>query len=121
MANPVVHFEVIGADGAKLQQFYGQVFGWTIDANNPMQYGMVSAGSDKGIGGGVAGAGDPNGRGVTFYIEVPNLEATLREVEQRGGRTIMAPTDVPGGPRMAQFLDPEGHRLGLIQAGSMQP
>src|SRR4051795_13731317 len=59
MANPVVHFEVIGSDGAKLQAFYRDVFGWSIDANNPMQYGMVSAGSERGIGGGIAGYDDP--------------------------------------------------------------
>ncbi len=117
MANPVVHFEVIGADGAKLQNFYGEVFGWQIDANNPMSYGMVHA-SEHGIGGGIAG-GD-QGRGVTFYVEVPKLEETLAGVEERGGKTVMPPTDVPGGPRMAQFVDPEGNRIGLVQAGSMQ-
>lgn len=118
MANPVVHFEVIGEDGTKLQKFYGEVFAWKVDANNPMSYGMVSA-SEHGIAGGI-GAGEPQGRGVTFYVEVPNLETTLSTVEQRGGKTVMPPADVPGGPRMAQFLDPEGNRIGLIQAGSMQ-
>jgi predicted enzyme related to lactoylglutathione lyase len=117
MANPVVHFEVIGVDGAKLQQFYGTVFAWQIDANNPMNYGMVPA-AERGIGGGI-GAGD-QGRGVTFYVEVPSLEKTLAAVEERGGKTVVPPMDVPGGPRMAQFLDPEGNRIGLVQAGSMQ-
>jgi predicted enzyme related to lactoylglutathione lyase len=118
MANPVIHFEVIGTDGAKLQRFYGDVFGWSIDANNPMNYGMVSA-ENRGIGGGVSG-GPEQGRGVTFYVEVPNLEEALASIERNGGKTIMPPEDVPGGPRMAQFLDPEGHRLGLVQEGSMQ-
>ena len=40
MPNPVVHFEVIGKDGAKLQRFYADAFGWKIDAGNPMNYGM---------------------------------------------------------------------------------
>lgn len=119
MANPVTHFEVIGADGPKLQRFYGEVFAWNVDANNPMNYGMVSA-SEGGIGGGISG-GEEGGRGVTFYVEVPDLEKTLAAVEERGGKTVMAPADVPGGPRLAQFLDPEGNRIGLIKAGSMQP
>ena len=31
MANPVVHFEVLGKDGERLQQFYRDLFGWKID------------------------------------------------------------------------------------------
>ena len=41
MGQPVVHFEVIGKDGAKLQSYYGELFGWQIDSNNPMNYGTV--------------------------------------------------------------------------------
>ena len=42
MAQPVVHFEVIGKDGKKLQEFYGKLFDWNVDASNPMSYGLVS-------------------------------------------------------------------------------
>ncbi len=34
MAQKVVHFEIIGKDGKKLQEFYSALFGWNIDANN---------------------------------------------------------------------------------------
>jgi uncharacterized protein len=37
-----VHFEVIGKDGAKLQRYYSELFGWEINADNPMKYGMVA-------------------------------------------------------------------------------
>jgi uncharacterized protein len=122
MPNPVVHFEVIGEDGTKLQEFYSTVFAWKINADNPMSYGMVSGDTEHGgIGGGISGgAGDGGGRGVTFYIEVASLEDTLKQVEQGGGRTVMSPDDVPGGPRMAQFEDPQGNRIGLVEAGTMQ-
>ena len=42
MGQPVVHFEVVGKDGAKLQEYYSELFGWEVDADNPMNYGMVS-------------------------------------------------------------------------------
>jgi uncharacterized protein len=42
MGQPVVHFEVIGKDGAKLQHYYAELFGWEIDANNPLKYGTVT-------------------------------------------------------------------------------
>src|SRR5437763_1731665 len=41
MGQPVVHFEVIGKDGEKLRGYYSELFGWEMDANNPMNYGMV--------------------------------------------------------------------------------
>ncbi len=50
MADPVIHFEIIGTDAAALQKFYGQLFGWDIDAANPLQYGSVVA-AEGGIGG----------------------------------------------------------------------
>jgi predicted enzyme related to lactoylglutathione lyase len=41
MGQPVVHFEVIGKDGEKLQAYYSDLFGWQIDSDNPMRYGTV--------------------------------------------------------------------------------
>ena len=31
------------------------------------------------------------------------------------------PTDVPGGPSIAMFTDPEGHLVGLLEAGTSDP
>jgi predicted enzyme related to lactoylglutathione lyase len=117
MANPVVHFEVLGRDGKKTREFYSSLFGWAIDANNPMEYGMVAPPEGQGIGGGVAAAMDKPM--VTVYVQVADLDATLKQAESLGGKTVMPPMDVPGGPRMAQFTDPDGNLIGIIQAGSM--
>ena len=120
MPNPVTHFEVIGRDGERLKEFYSRVFKWKINSDNPMNYGMVSADGGQGIGGGISGfPGEEGHRGVTFYVEVPDLNAALGEIEAAGGKIVMHPDDVPGGPRLAQFTDPEGNRIGLTQAGSM--
>jgi hypothetical protein len=110
MANPVVHFEVIGKDGAKSRAFYGSLFGWQIDANNPMNYGIVGAG-DGGIGGGV-GEGDPT---VMFYVQVPDLRAALDKAVQLGGKVVMEPDEIPGMVALAQFADPDGNVIGLVR------
>lgn len=117
MPNPVMHFEILGRDGKQTQAFYAQLFGWEVDASNPMEYGLVAAQDGKGIGGGVAGSqADP---AVTVYVEVPDLDAALRKAEQLGGRTVSPPMDVPNGPTIAQFADPDGNIIGLMKAGSM--
>lgn len=44
MPNPVVHWEILGKDGKTSQDFYAKLFDWNVDANNPMNYGIVTAG-----------------------------------------------------------------------------
>lgn len=112
MANPVVHFEVTGKDGAKLQKFYADAFGWKIDANNPMAYGMVDN-AGEGIGGGVSGGDAP---AVTFYIQVDDPAAYLKKVTSLGGKVIQDVTVIPDMVTMAQFADPEGNVIGIIKA-----
>jgi predicted enzyme related to lactoylglutathione lyase len=113
MANPVVHFEVGGKDAASLQNFYASLFGWKIDADNPMNYGMVEA-SEGGIAGGVGPTPDGQ-KHITWYVQVGDLLAALDKVGTLGGKTVMPPMDVPGGPSIAQFADPEGNVVGLVK------
>lgn len=122
MGRAVVHFEVIGKDGAKLQSFYSSLFGWDIDTNNEMNYGMVQREGNTtpegiGIGGGVAGGPEGYGGHVTFYIEVPDVEAALAKAESLGGRRLMGPDKVMEGLEIGQFSDPEGHMIGLVKTG----
>ena len=115
MANPVTWFEITGKDGKKLQDFYSGVFGWNIDASNPMNYGMVDN-AGKGIGGGIS-SGDGQTTSVTFYVEVDDPQAYLDKIESEGGKTVMPVTEVPGMVIFAQFADPEGNVVGITKAG----
>jgi len=115
----VVHFEVVGQDGKKLQSYYSELFGWQIDANNPMGYGMVSRDGNTnaegvGIGGGV-GPGPEGYEGhVTFYVEVPDVEAALAKAEKLGGSRMMGPDEPTEGLVIGMFQDPEGHVVGVV-------
>jgi predicted enzyme related to lactoylglutathione lyase len=107
----VVWWEVQSKDPARAQQFFGELFGWKVDSNNPMSYGMVEAGKD-GIGGGIGGA--MGAARTTFYVEVKDINSMLDRVGQLGGRTVMPRTDI-GMVIMAQFEDSEGNLVGLIE------
>jgi predicted enzyme related to lactoylglutathione lyase len=127
MGQPVVHFEVIGKDAEKLQRYYAELFGWEIDANNPLQYGSVAregntAADGAGIGGGIAGGPTPDYEGhVTFYVGVPNVETALAKAESLGGTRVFGPAPVPGTDiELGQFTDPEGHLIGLMKSGADQ-
>jgi predicted enzyme related to lactoylglutathione lyase len=114
MPNPVVHFEVLGKDAEALQAFYGKVFDWELNPVMPT-YAMVSKGAEPGIAGGVGSAPDGSPGHVTFYVEVDDLAKALEQIEAAGGRTVQPPMDVPNGPSIALFADPEGHVVGLVK------
>jgi predicted enzyme related to lactoylglutathione lyase len=122
MGQPVVHFEVIGKDGEKLQSYYSELFGWEIDADNDLGYGTISREGNTnaegaGIGGGVAKGPDGYDGHVTFYVEVPDVGASLAKAEELGGSKVFGPDEVPGtGLTLGQFTDPEGHVIGLVQS-----
>ena len=86
MGQPVIHFEVIGKDGDALRSFYSTLFGWEIDANNPMNYGVVQRDGNTtpdgmGIGGGIAQGPEGYEGHVTFYIQCPT--SRLRSPRRR--------------------------------------
>lgn len=115
MKHPVVWFEVNGDDAEGLQGFYSELFGWTVDAGNPMKYGMVEAVKGRGIPGGIGQKGRPETPGVTFYVSTTSIEASLGEAEKLGAKTVMPRTVLPGGTIMGMFDDPQGNRIGLVE------
>jgi predicted enzyme related to lactoylglutathione lyase len=123
MGQPVVHFEVIGKDGDKLRSYFSDLFGWEFNTDNAMNYGVVtreanSSAEGVGIGGGVAGGPEGYEGHVTFYVEVPDVEAALAKAESLGGTRIMGPETIMDSIELGQFADPEGHVIGLVKGMS---
>jgi predicted enzyme related to lactoylglutathione lyase len=112
MSNPIVHLEVTGQDGAKLQSFFSDLFGWELNADNPMNYGVGQLNDSVGVGVGPA----PEGPGAaTFYVGVASVADALAKAESLGGKTVMGPMSVPEGPTIGLFTDPEGHMVGVFE------
>jgi hypothetical protein len=123
MAQPVVHFEVIGKDPDRLRHYYGQLFGWTFNTPSPVanevsepnSYGfveLVTTDDGTGIRGGVGG-GEGYDSHALFYVAVPSVEAALQRAESLGGRRTMGPATSPSGLVVGHFTDPEGTLLGV--------
>lgn len=122
MGQPVVHFEIVGKDGKALQRYYSDLFGWEINAENPMNYGMVAREGNVnaegvGIGGGISGP-QADEAYVTVYIEVPDVEAALAKAESLGGTRIMGPETIMDQVELGQFTDPAGNMIGLVKTVS---
>jgi len=120
MGQPVVHFEIMGTDAKALRTFYSGLFGWDVNADNPMDYGMVDRDSNTnaegvGIGGGIGAMPGGEQGYVTVYIEVPDVEAALAKAESLGGTRLMGPEQPMEGLEIGLFADPEGHPVGVVK------
>ena len=72
MSNKIIHVEVVGKDGDKLQKFYSDVFGWSLDTNNPGGYGLLR---QDDLTAGIGAASDGGAGHVTFYIGADDPQA----------------------------------------------
>jgi uncharacterized protein len=123
MAQPVVHFEIIGTDPQRLRSYYGELFGWEYDTSGvvadavsePTNYGFVqpeATGDGIGIPGGVGGGTGHDPRAM-FYVSVPDVDAALGQAEKLGGTRTLGPVQAPSGLIVGHFTDPEGNLVGL--------
>jgi predicted enzyme related to lactoylglutathione lyase len=45
MGSPVVQFQMLSRNPERTAEFYGSLFGWTIDADNPLGYRQIRTGA----------------------------------------------------------------------------
>ncbi len=112
---PVIHWEIGATNAKQLHGFYTALFDWEIDANNPMNYGLVRTGGEGGIEGGIFQAENDIPSYLTFYVHVGDVKASLSKAERLGAKTVSPPTPVPGVGTFAHFADPDGHVIGVMQ------
>lgn len=117
MGNPPAMFEIMAINQSRLIDFYTSVFDWQVQRNQegfayihfpPATYHLLG-----GIGQarpGVTGWG----KGVAFYIQVDDLQATLDKVVAQGGAMAVAPVAADG-YHFAMFEDPECNLIGMIE------
>lgn len=117
MGNCVSHWQLLASDPERAAAFYTKLFSWTVDDANPLGYRRVSAGPG-GAQGGIWPC-PPEGRPfVQLFVEVDDVEATLKEALALGARVLMPPQVLPDGDTMALLLDTEGVSFGVFKPAS---
>jgi uncharacterized protein len=118
MGAAVAHFEVIGKDPDQLREFYSEMFEWSFsDPMGPTNYVMIDRNTNDdgvGIAGGIGGVPEGYDGHVTFYVQVDDVGKALDKAEELGGKKMMGPDQVPEGPVIGLFVDPQGHTIGLV-------
>lgn len=118
MSHPAMMFEIVALDQGKLVEFYTSVFGWQNVSQEGFAFFRFAPASSELLGViATATIGKPGwDKGVTFYIQVDNLEKMLDKIEAHGGTIIASPIAVDRYHfRFAMFADPEQNILGLIE------
>jgi predicted enzyme related to lactoylglutathione lyase len=115
MGNPVVHWELLSKDPAKVSDFYKKVFDWKIQHYPEMDYRVAETGGERGINGGIF---DPKRQGqwpgnMTLYVAVDDLASYRKKIVAAGGKIHVEEQEVPGMGAFSIFTDPEGHLMGL--------
>jgi predicted enzyme related to lactoylglutathione lyase len=114
MGNPVTQWQVITREPEKHSVFYATVFGWKVNADNPLGYRMVDPDAAKGIPGGFWPAPPEAQAFVQLFIEVTDIAETVRLVTDNGGTVLIPPQTLPEGEQMAILRDPMGISFGLV-------
>ncbi len=109
-----IWYELMTPDPAAAKTFYDAVVGWNIEvqSNFPNGYRMIGR-SDGGFAGGVLPLNDEmqqHGARPTWlgYLYVDDVDSSVAAIEQAGGKTFMAPFDIPNIGRVAMVADPAG-------------
>jgi len=110
--------ELMTTDPVAARAFYSKLFGW---GTKDMQVASGSYATCQIGEASVAGimSVPPEAKGMPpmwgIYVTVADVDATLKQVEQLGGKVLMPPMEVPGVGRMAVIQDPQGAALSVIK------
>jgi predicted enzyme related to lactoylglutathione lyase len=116
-ANPVLFWELASNDQEASVEFFRGVFDWKIEYNERIEFYQVSTGGKSGdVDGYIFTLTRAKLPFVTVYIQVEDIEAKAKLVEEKGGLVVLPPTvTVPGGPRICLFNDPSGVTFAMIE------
>jgi predicted enzyme related to lactoylglutathione lyase len=115
MGRPVVHWELMSKDPAKVAAFYEKIFGWKIQHRPELNYRIVETDGGGGINGGILKPERPEPwpGNMTLYIDVDDLAAYRKRVLGEGGKIHVEEQEVPGMGSFTLFTDLEGRMMGL--------
>ena len=122
--NKVVHFE-IPFENEERAKFYQSAFGWQIFKSPDMDYNMVTTvetdqqtmvpKTPGAINGGLMKRDAATGSHPVVVIDVPNVDAHLKQIEAAGGKVVMPKMDVGEVGLYARVTDTEGNVIGIWQ------
>src|SRR5260370_1469130 len=97
MSNPVMQFQMISKTPQETAQFYASLFGWKVDADNPMGYRRIHTGSAEGIQGGIWPAPPQAPNFVQLFMAVGGVRGSVEKAGRVRGQPLITPPMPPAG------------------------
>ena len=119
MSNPVVRWQILSPDPDKTAGFYAKLFSWNVSKANGLGYRELTTAPAKSIDGGVWPAPQADRPFIQLFIEVPDVEESVRKAEKLGATVLIPKSALPDGDTMAVLQDPTGLSFGLCQTRQM--
>ncbi len=120
----LVHFDISAEDTERARAFYKKLFNWQIEKlPGPMDYYMIRTmdlHGNAGIAGGMAKRDAGRASGIINYIGVASIDATLKQVDELGGKILMPVQAVPGYGLLAICEDTEKNVFGVFEERASQ-
>ena len=114
--NTVCHIEIMTRDLAKAQDFYSAVFpSWTFKSFGDEM--VVFGVGENHVGGLMKSDAVAPGNSPSVWLQVDEIEPVLIRATQAGGAVACDKISVPSVGWSAQFTDPEGTPIGIVQFG----
>jgi uncharacterized protein len=109
-----IWYELLTPDAEGSKAFYDAVVGWNI--GEPVAefqgYRMIGRSDGKSAGGILPLTEEMQQHGARptwlGYIHVSDVDDSVKDIEQAGGKALMAPFDIPNVGRIAMVTDPQG-------------
>jgi predicted enzyme related to lactoylglutathione lyase len=105
----------------KAAEFYGALFGWTVEKGDQAEFGGYSTALLDGarVGGMMPKMGDPEAEGMpdfwSIYFHTPDAAAASATIAANGGQAMLEPMEVGDYGTMGVFADPAGTVFGTWQ------
>jgi len=118
MANPIVHWELMGPDGDAQKEFYAKIFDWKFTTPDGFGSYHMTEGDDMGVNGALGQGSEEMPSYQCIYVGVDDIDAKLEEIEEAGGKTVVPRTEIPDMVTFAMFQDPAGNFVGIVEGSS---
>ena len=121
----VVHFEIPADDVERAKNFYGAIFGWdlqTVPMGESEYTSVRTTAVDEqtqmptepgAINGGMMQRDARITTSPVITIDVDGIDDALKQIEDKGGSTVLPRTPIPGMGAFAYFKESEGNVMGL--------
>ncbi|MGF9692999.1 VOC family protein [Rhizobium sp. 0TCS1.26] len=112
-------YELMAGDGRQALEFYGRMFGWTLDHAmdmGPMGEYLIFSHHGQQIGGMMTRPEQVPVPHWGYYINVASIHQAMEAIGGNGGRMVFGPQEVPGGSVIVNAQDPQGAYFSVVCA-----